>query len=107
MLCWPPVPVVVAYAWVQVVPLVESWRVNARAYAPSQLMATRLTAVAAPRSTWNHWFGVKALDQRVPVLPSTAAAAGVPAHSTDEAVTGLPCETTTSAALAGVVVVAT
>jgi NAD(P)-dependent dehydrogenase (short-subunit alcohol dehydrogenase family) len=45
MLCWPPVPVVVAYAWVQVLLSVENWMVNPRAYAASQLIAIRLTAV--------------------------------------------------------------
>jgi hypothetical protein len=44
---------------------------------------------------------VAALDHRVPSLPSTAAEAGVPAFSVDEAVTALPCESRVSAALAG------
>jgi hypothetical protein len=43
-----------------------------------------------PRSTWSHCGSEKALDQRVPVLPSTAAEAGVPAFSVDDAVAGCP-----------------
>src|SRR4051812_50096947 len=101
MLCWPPAPVVVAYAWVYVLPSVDNWMVNALAYAFSQLIAIRLIEVVAPRSTWNHWLAANALDQRVPLLPSTAAEAGVPAHSTDEAVTGLPCDTIVSGGAAG------
>jgi hypothetical protein len=38
----------------------------------------------------------------VPVLPSTAALAGVPAFSVDEAVAGLPWDNNWSAARAGV-----
>ena len=53
-----------------------------------------------PRSTWSHWGSAAALDQRVPALPSTAADAGVPTFSEDEAVAGLPCDTRVSAALA-------
>jgi hypothetical protein len=36
----------------------------------------------------------------VPVLPSTAAEAGVPAFSTDDAVAGLPCDSSVLAAVA-------
>src|SRR6202044_705522 len=39
-----------------------------------------------PRSTSSHWGSEKALDPRVPVLPSTASAAGVPAFSVEDAV---------------------
>src|SRR5882757_2064444 len=39
-----------------------------------------------PRSTWSHWGSENALDQRVPVFPSTAFAAGVPAFSVEDAV---------------------
>src|SRR5258706_12790389 len=42
-----------------------------------------------PRSTWIHCGSLKALDQRVPVLPSTALAQGVAAFSVEEQVTGL------------------
>ncbi len=54
----------------------------------------------APRSTWSHCGSLNALDQRVPVLPSTAAEAGVPAFSVEDAVAGLPCESSGSAAAA-------
>lgn len=56
-----------------------------------------------PRSTWSHCGSLNALAQRVPVLPSTAAAAGVPAFSVDEAVAGRPWESRVGAACAGVV----
>src|SRR5262245_30977959 len=54
----------------------------------------------APRSTWIHCGSAKAEDQRVPASPSTAAVAGVPAVSVDEAATGLPCESRPTAASA-------
>src|SRR5229473_2880386 len=41
-----------------------------------------------PRSTSSHCGSENADDQRVPVLPSVAFAAGVPAFSTDDAVVG-------------------
>src|ERR1700728_1960829 len=45
----------------------------------------------APRSTSSHWGSLKALDQRVPVFPSTAlAATQVEPGCTDDAVTGIP-----------------
>src|SRR6266545_8182399 len=44
-----------------------------------------------PRSTCTHCGSLNWLDQRVPVLPSKAAAAGRPAFSTEEAVAGRPC----------------
>ncbi len=44
-----------------------------------------------PRSTRTHWGSLKALDQRVPALPSVAFAAPVPAFSVEDAVVGLPC----------------
>ena len=43
------------------------------AYAASQFSTTWLMVAVAPRSTWSHCGSLKALDQRVPVLPSTAA----------------------------------
>src|SRR3954453_393688 len=100
MFCSPTLPRNVFVALVNVVPSVENWTVKAVAYAASQFRLTRLTAMVEPRSTRLHWFAENWLDQRVPVLPSVAAEAGVPAHSSDEAVVGLPCETTTSAAAA-------
>ena len=41
-----------------------------------------------PRSTSSHCGSENALDQRVPVLPSVAAAAVKPAFSSDDAVVG-------------------
>src|SRR5687767_12852372 len=58
-------------------------------------------AVDAPRSTRIHWGSAAALDQRVPALPSTAAEAGVPPFSVEEAVTGLPWDSSSGAAEAG------
>ncbi|BCB79443.1 hypothetical protein Pflav_058530 [Phytohabitans flavus] len=72
----PPVPAVVVCTVVQVVAFVETWMVNAREYAPSQLSTTRVSGTAAPRSTWIHCGSLNALDQRVPVLPSNAAETG-------------------------------
>jgi hypothetical protein len=56
----------------------------------------------APRSTRIHCGSENALDQRVPLLPSNALAAGVPPFSVDEAEAGRPCEIRGSAALATV-----
>ena len=42
-----------------------------------------------PRSTSSHWGSENCEDQLVPVLPSTALDAGVPALSVEEAVAGL------------------
>src|SRR5579859_6427962 len=42
--------------------------------------------VVAPKSTWSHCGSVNWLDQRVPVLPSTARLAVVPPFSTEDAV---------------------
>jgi len=41
-----------------------------------------------PRSTWSHCGSEEALDQRVPVFPSTAADAGNEAFSVEDAVAG-------------------
>ncbi len=59
-------------------------------------------AAVVPRSTWIHCGSANPLDQRVPVSPSTAAEAGVAAFSTEEAVTGFPCDNRALAAVAGV-----
>src|SRR5262245_22346997 len=80
----------------------DTWIWNAVAYAASQFRTTWLTVAVAPRSTWIHCGSEKALDQRVPVLPSTAAEAGNTAFSVDEAVAVLPWEISGSAALAEV-----
>ena len=57
-----------------------------------------------PRSTSSHWGSEKAEDQRVPVLPSVASAAGVPAFSVEDAVVVLPWESRVGAAWAAVLV---
>jgi hypothetical protein len=80
--------------------------VKAVACAASQLSTTRLIVAVLPRSTCSHCGTLNALDQRVPALPSTAADAGVPAFSVEEAVAVRPCEISGSAA-AAVTVVAT
>ena len=46
------------------------------AYAASQFRTTWQIDCVLPRSTWSHCGSLNALDQRVPVLPSTAADAG-------------------------------
>src|SRR6266849_11063112 len=71
---------------VQFVPSAEVWTWNAVAYAASQFSVTWQMACDEPRSTWSHCGSENALDQRVPVLPSTALAAGVPAFSVEDAV---------------------
>src|SRR3954447_23155387 len=53
-----------------------------------------------PRSTRSHCGSLQALPQRLVVLPSTAAAAGAPPFSVDEASAGRPCESNVSAACA-------
>ncbi len=54
----------------------------------------------APRSTCSHCGSEKALDQRVPVLPSTAFEAGNAAFSSDDAVAGFPWDSSVDAAAA-------
>jgi|SRR6185437_761494 hypothetical protein len=76
---------------VQLVPLAETWIWKAVAYAASHCSTTWQTVCAEPRSTCSHCGSLKALDHRVPVLPSKAAPAGVPAFSVDDAVAGWPC----------------
>src|SRR6266849_10345581 len=71
---------------VQFVPSAEVWTWNAVAYAASQFSVTWQMACDEPRSTSSHCGSENALDQRVPVLPSTAAEAGKPAFSVEEAV---------------------
>jgi hypothetical protein len=70
----------------QVVPLSLVWIWYALPYAVSQLSWTPQMLCVLPRSIWSHCGSDAALDQRVPLLPSTAAEAGVPAFSVDEAV---------------------
>ena len=64
------------------------------------MSTTWLIVAVAPRSTWIHCGSAAALDHRVPALPSTAAEAGVPAFSVDDAVTGLFCDSSVVAAFA-------
>jgi hypothetical protein len=97
----PPVPVVVLKMVVQADPSGETWIWNDRAYAASHTSVTWSMAAVWPRSTRIHCGSLNWLDQRVPVLPSTAAVAGVPAFSWDEARTGRPWDSSGPAALAG------
>src|SRR3954468_10974838 len=53
-----------------------------------------------PRSTRSHCGSLQALPHRVVALPSTAAAAGAPPFSVEEASAGRPCESSESAACA-------
>src|SRR5258708_30304759 len=84
----PPVPVVVEKIEVQFTASGEVWIWNALPYAVSQFSLTWQIVWLDPRSTWSHCGSLKALDQRVPGLPSKAAEAGVPAFSIDDAVAG-------------------
>src|SRR5882757_5414757 len=78
--------------FVHVVPLAEVWIWYAVPYADSQLRPTPQMVCDAPRSTCSHCGSVNRLDQRVPVLPSTAAEAGkLVAFSVEDAVAVLPC----------------
>src|SRR5215831_8379011 len=97
----PPVPVVVEKIDVQLVASGEVWIWNAVAYAASQTSTTCEMLAVWPRSTCSHCGSAKALDQRVPVLPSTALDAGKLAFSSDEAVAGRPCDSSVAAACAG------
>src|ERR1700746_4027688 len=71
---------------VQLVLSADTWTWNDLAYAASQSSPTWQMFCDEPRSTSSHCGSENALDQRVPVLPSTAADAGVPAFSVEEAV---------------------
>ena len=83
-------------------PSLDVWIWNDLPNAASQLMVTSVMVAVAPRSTWSHCGSLNALDQRVPVLPSVAADAGVPAFSVEDAVVGLPCDSRVPAAWAPV-----
>src|SRR6266700_1631431 len=78
---------------VHVVLSVETWIWNAVAYAVSQFRETPQTGWAEPRSTSSHCGSENALDQRVPVLPSTAFWGVRLAFSCEEAVAVLPSAT--------------
>src|SRR5215475_5206578 len=71
---------------VQVELSVDTWIWNAVAYAVSHCRVTPQMLCADPRSTSSHCGSENALDQRVPVLPSTAAEAGKLAFSKEDAV---------------------
>src|SRR6266567_2798155 len=103
----PPVPVLVEKIEVQAVPSGEVWIWNDLAYAASQSRLTWQIAWLDPRSTCSHCGSENALDQRVPVLPSTAFDAGKLAFSTDDAVAGLPCDSSVDAAAAAKAVATT
>src|SRR5580693_6760528 len=94
----PPVPVVVEKIEVQFVPSGDVWIWNAVAYAASHCSTTWVIEALAPRSTCSHCGSLNALDQRVPVFPSTAFDAGNEAFSSDDAVAGWPCDSRTDAA---------
>ncbi len=96
----PPVPVVVEKIVVHVLASGEVWIWNPEANAASQFSVTDVMFAVAPRSTWSHCGSLNALDQRVPVLPSVALAAGKVAFSADDAVVGLPWESRADAACA-------
>jgi hypothetical protein len=85
---------------VQLEPSFDVWTENALPDAVSQLSTTVSIVAVAPRSTWIHCGSLNALDQRVPALPSVAYEAGVPAFSVEDAVVGLPCESSVPMALA-------
>ena len=68
----------------------ETWLWNAVAKAASQSRLAWQIDCVDPRSTSSHCGSEKALDQRVPVLPSVAFAAGNVAFSRDDAVVGRP-----------------
>src|ERR1039457_1396492 len=84
----PPVPVVVEKIGVQFTASGDVWIWNALPYAVSQFRVTWQIDWVEPRSTCSHCGSLKALDQRVPRLPSTAAEAGGPAFSVEDAVAG-------------------
>src|SRR6185369_4509044 len=71
---------------VQVAASLDVWILNDFPDAVSQFSVTWQMVWVEPRSTCSHCGSLAALDQRVPVLPSTAAEAGVPAFSVDDAV---------------------
>src|SRR5258708_35811768 len=77
----PPVPVLVEKIEVQFTASGDVWIWNALPYAVSQFRTTLQICWLDPRSTWSHCGALKALDQRVPGLPSPAVAPGKPAFS--------------------------
>src|SRR3954471_441456 len=96
----PPAPDVVLYTCDQFVASLETSMRYAVANAASQWIVNPLMAALAPRSSCSHWGSLQADDQRVDWSPSTAAEAGVPAFSTDDAVALEPTAMLASAAVA-------
>src|SRR5215475_11074994 len=86
--CVPPVPVVVEKIEVQVELSVETWIWNALPYAVSHINVTWQIDWTEPRSTSSHCGSENMLDQRVPVFPSVAFAAGNEEFSSEDAVVG-------------------
>src|SRR5258708_4745911 len=84
----PPVPAVVEKIVVQVALSLETWILNALAYAVSQARVTWQIFETEPTSTLSHCGSDHALDQRVDRLPSVALDAGSEAFSPDDAVVG-------------------
>jgi hypothetical protein len=84
----PPVPAVVVKTGVQVALSAEAWIWNALPYAVSQFNVTPQMDWTDPRSTSSHCGSLNALDHLVPRFPSTAADAGVPPFSAEDAVAG-------------------
>src|ERR671921_32743 len=68
--------------------------------APVVVEKTVVNGPVAAGATWIHCGSLNADDQRVPVFPSTALVAGVPAFSVEDAAAGFPCEIRGSAAAA-------
>nr|BFE82722.1 hypothetical protein GCM10020093_053230 [Planobispora longispora] len=98
----PPSPEAVEKTSLHEEPSAEVWILYEVAWAASQVSLTRLMVCADPRSTWIHSGSCPSwLAHRVEALPSTALPASSPLASTDEAVTGLPRDTSGSAAAAG------
>src|SRR5690348_1938605 len=62
----------------------------AAANAASQAIENPLIEALAPRSTWSHCGSLQAEDHRVAREPSTAADAGVPPLSAEDAVASAP-----------------
>src|SRR5204863_9235598 len=88
-----PVPGVLTYATVHGPPaLLDTCIWYALAYATSQVSFTRVIGCTEPRSICIHCGSEKALDQRVPRLPSTAYCDPRFGASIAEEVVGFPCE---------------
>src|SRR4051794_16829319 len=85
---------------VQELPSADVWILYALPYAASHCRTTDVIVEVAPRSTRNHCGSDHWLAQREPASPSVAKDAARPAPSSDDAVVGLPCDSSVSAACA-------